>query len=175
MTIFKKDELVLDHVFDRKTNRHYLNGMLSVFHCHHYATLYTQLAMDAEETELLIDTSEDVFFDMLKNYFETHDVDSITKRIDFACEYYAALGLGKMNVSYAGDDSGQVEITASHLDQGWIKKWGKHDAPVNYVGAGYINAMFSAVFDKPKKSFMATEIQSIVKGAESSKFNVVGR
>ena len=175
MATFKKNDLMLDHIFDRKTKRHYLNGHVSVLHCHHYASLYTQLALDAKETELLADTSEESFYDILVEYFDQHYLTAIEARIDIACQYFAAVGFGKMRVNYLGEDSGEVELLASHVDSGWIKKWGKYDRPVNYLGAGYITAMFAAVLDEPRKTFKATEVQSIVMGAKTSIFNVVRR
>ena len=53
MAEFKKITLELDHKFSPKESRHFINGTQSVFHCHHYTALYTQLAMDAGETKLL--------------------------------------------------------------------------------------------------------------------------
>lgn len=175
MATFKKNVLVLDHIFDNQRKRHYLNGHLSVLHCHHYSSLYTQLALDSDETELLAQSSEESFYDLLVDYFDKYNLTSIEERIESACQYYAAVGLGKMQVNYLGNDSGEVELLASHVDSGWIKKWGKYDAPVNYIGAGYITAMFSAVFDESKKTFKANEVQSIVMGAETSIFKVVRR
>jgi hypothetical protein len=175
MATSTKNTLIFDHVFDKKTKRHYLNGHLSVFHCHHYSSLYSQLALDAQETELLAESSEEAFYEILAGYFDKHNLTSIEERIDIAYQYYAAVGLGKMQVKYLGENSGEVELLASHVDSGWIKKWGEYDKPVNYIGAGYITAMFSAVLGEPKNTFKANEVQSIVMGAETSLFNVTRR
>ena len=48
-------EWVLDHHFDRESCRHTVNGLSSVLHCHHYASLYCQLADDADD-----DTSSEI-------------------------------------------------------------------------------------------------------------------
>ena len=56
MVVEKKVEFEIDHRFDPVKNRHYLNGFCSVLHCHHYATLYTQLADDAVDFEDTIGT-----------------------------------------------------------------------------------------------------------------------
>lgn len=175
MATFKKNDLVLEHVFDSHTKKHTLNGHVSVLHCHHYTALYAQLAVDAKETELLAASAEETFYDVLVEYFAKHDLTSIEERIDIACQYFAAVGLGKMQVHYLGDDSGEVELLVSHVDSGWIKKWGQYDQSVNYIGAGYIMAMFAAVLGEPRSTFTAQEIQSIVMGAQTSKFNVVRR
>lgn len=164
--------LQLKHRFDLKTMRHFMNDEVAVLHCHHYATLYTQLAIDAKETDLLFSTSEDAFGSMLSNYYLHHDIMSLSDKIDLGCQLYAALGLGKMNVTYWGSDSGQVVLTNSHVDQGWIKKWGLYDAPVNYITSGYIAGMFNAISDCPAKTFTVREIESIVMGAKQSTFKI---
>jgi predicted hydrocarbon binding protein len=172
MTTFIKNDLLLEHVFDKKTKRHYLNGFLSVLHCHHYASLYTQLAIDAGESVLLKECSRETFSEVLASYFDNNVIDSIEKRIGIACQYFSAMGLGKMEVSFLGDESGEVVVSASHIDSGWMKKWGEYDKPVNYIGAGYIEAMFESVLDAPQNTFNAEEVQSIVTGAETSIFKV---
>lgn len=175
MATFTRNDLILEHVFDQKTKRHYLNKQLIVLHCHHYSSLYTQLALDAKETDLLADSAEEAFYAILTEYFNTHHLPTLEARIDLACQYYAAMGLGTMRVNYLGDESGEVELLTSHVDRGWIKKWSTYDKPVNYIGVGYITAMFSAVLDEPKKSFKANEVRSIVMGADTSLFKVVRR
>lgn len=173
MSEFKRTTLVLDHKFDPQRKRHYLNDKLSVLHCHHYSTLYTQLALDAGETGLLSDVSEDTFHDALKSYFAKHEVKDPYDRLDLACQYYAAVGLGKMKVDFLGDDAGQVTVAHSHVDEGWKKKWGEYDKPVNYIGAGFIAAMFAAVQDREPRTYQATEVSSIAMGADASVFKVV--
>jgi predicted hydrocarbon binding protein len=175
MATFIRNELKLEKEFDPKTKRHYVNGVLSVLHCHHYSSLYTQLALDANETDLLKESAAESFYDMLKSYFAKHDVTSIPARVDIGCQYFAALGLGKMQVVNINEHSGTVEILKSHTDEGWMKKWGQYDKPVNYIGAGFIEALFESVLDQPVDSFYANETQSIVMGAEISKFKVIRR
>jgi len=165
-------QLKLDHKFDAESMRHYLNGELSVLHCHHYASLYTQLAIDANETELLASVAEETFTSVLSDYFEKNSVESLDDRIAAGCNYFAAIGLGKMSVTYLGNDSGQIVLEESHVDKGWMKKWGSFDAPVNHIGRGYIAGMFSAVWGKSVKTYQVREVESIVTGAEKSCFKV---
>jgi hypothetical protein len=164
--------LNLKHQFDASRMRHYLNGQLSVLHCHHYASLYTQLAVDAQETTLLAKTSEESFHDVLADYFDKNDIESVEDRIAVACQYYAAVGLGQMVVRCLGNDSGEVVLENSHVDEGWVKKWGKFDRPVNHIGRGYIAGMFAAVGGKPVGTYQVRETQSIVQGAPQSCFKV---
>lgn len=173
MSQFKKNMLILDHQFERQHKRHYLNGTCVVLHCHHYSTLYTQLALDAGETELLFHVAEDTFHRMLSEYLQQHKLVSLSDKIDIACQYYAAIGLGKMAIISLGNDSGEVVLEKSHVDQGWIKKWGTYDKPVNYITAGYIAALFSAVLDSPVRTFQVYEVESMVMGAEKSRFKIV--
>lgn len=165
-------KLNLKHEFDANRMRHYLNGELSVLHCHHYASLYTQLAIDAKETDLLAGVAEETFGSVLTDYFQTNGAESVDARVAAACDYFAAVGLGKMTVTYLGNDSGQIVLDESHVDKGWMKKWGKFDAPVNHIGRGYIAGMFSAIWGKPLGTYQVRETESIVMGAEKSCFKV---
>ena len=176
MAVVVKNQVNYDHAFDRNTKRHTINGVQSVLHCHHYTSLYTQLALDAGETELLKECARESFREVLGSYFTNNpSVESLQAKVDIGCQYYALLGLGKMVVNFLGSESGEVELLASHTDSGWMKKWGKYDRPVNYISAGYIEAMFEAVLGLGPRSFEAVESRSIVKGAETSKFKVTRR
>lgn len=172
MAHFLTTELVLDKTFDNKTKRHYLNGFNIVFHCHHYSTLYTQLALDAKETELLADVAEESFSKLLETYFIEHDIESLEDKIEIGEQYFAAIGLGKMQVGFVGRNSAEIFLHSSHLDSGWIKKFGKSDKPVNFISAGFITALVSNILELPLKAFKAVENQSIAMGDEVSVFKV---
>ncbi len=123
MTQIKRTELELYHEFDRARCRHYLNGQLSVMHCHHYTTLYTRLAMDAEFIDgksLLAGSAEDSFYVAFRDYFAARPGLKRANQLALGCQYYAAVGLGQMEVIYAGMDSGEVVLHHSHVDEGWI-------------------------------------------------------
>lgn len=178
MTQYNTTELVLNKEFDPKSCRHIIDGNTAVMHCHHYATLYAQLAMDCSMLDaktLLAECAEEAWEEFLANYFEDAGIESLAERFVIAEQTFAAAGLGKLKVVFAGTDSGEVVLEHSHVDEGWIKKWGQHQEPVNYIAAGFIAGMFDAVFDCPLKSFKVTETQSIVSGACCSRFVVVAR
>ena len=164
-------KIKFDRFVDNKTCRQYINGTLTVWHCHHYAALYSQLAMDAEETVLLKECARISIKDMLLQYIRNY-TNTLSQRdkIDTCLQYYSLLGLGKMQLRFMGDDSGSVELVHSHIDSGWIKKWGKSDKPVNYITAGFIEAMFEVCMSDDVHSFYAEETQSIAMGAETSIF-----
>lgn len=171
-----KNELKYDHYFDQKNKQHFLNDTLVVLHCHHYTVLYTQLAIDAKETDLLKETARVSFGKMLDRYFKKYYTgNSMQEIVDLCCQYHSVIGLGKMNVLFMGEDSGEVEIVSSHVDEGWKKKFGQYDSPINYITAGFIEAMFELVMGTNPKEFTAIETQSIVMGAPTSKFNVIRR
>jgi len=97
MTIEKRTEFEIDHLFDPVGNRHYLNGVCSVLHCHHYATLYTQLAIDATDFQgirHLLEVSEDTFHDVLDQYFRKNEVVKLEDKIELAQQYWQAVGMG---------------------------------------------------------------------------------
>lgn len=176
MDTVTQNKIKYDHTFDRKTKRPQLNDIQTVFHCHHYASLFTQLALDAGEAEMLKECARETFRKVLDTYFASNpDVNTIRAKVEIGCQYYALMGLGKMVVKFLGDDSGEIEILSSHIDKGWMKKWGHFDKPTNYITAGYIEALFESVLNLTPKSFEAVETQSIVIGAESSYFKVTKR
>jgi hypothetical protein len=178
MTRCKETALELRKDFDPKSCRLRINGTVMVMHCHHYASLYTQLAMDCgmlDAKALLAECSESAWLDFLRDCYRGQDIADTAGRISAAEQIFAAAGLGKMRVLCAGPESGEAEMERSHVDQGWIKKWGKSDLPVNFIGAGFISALFSAVFDRPAGAYSVIERESIVSGAPRSRFTVVIR
>jgi len=169
-------EIQQEHAFDLESCRHTLNGTTSVLHCHHYATLYSQLADDCgmlDGGKLLAECAEDTFYQELSSYFRKHEVFDLSDRIGLAENLYSACGLGKMKTTCAGSDSGEVELEHSHVDEGWIKKWGQRTRPVNFITQGFIAGMFDAVFGRATRSYCVSEVASIVSGSERSRFTVV--
>ncbi len=178
MTVMVETELKLKHEFDPKRSRHYMNGTLTVLHCHHYASLYCQLADDAEIVDgkkLLFDAAEEAFFPILQSYYTDNDVAATHDRVTVAEQYFSAIGLGLLKVVGLGESSGVVELLSSHVDEGWKKKWGEREKPVNFIAQGFIAALFATVLGKSMKSFTVEETQCIVSGAEKSVFRVVSK
>jgi hypothetical protein len=176
MAIEQLTEWVIDHQFDRETCRHSVNGFDTVLHCHHYAALYCQLADDAESfrgRELLIRSSELAFFDVLAAYFTEHNVQDLGERVALAEEYWRVCGFGTLRFDHVGEISAAASMAHSHVDEGWIKKWGQRDKPVNYIGQGYLAAAMAAIYDLPAGSYHVYETESIVSGADASRFSLV--
>jgi len=169
-------ELKIERKFDANRKRHYLNDSLTVLHCHHYATLFTQLALDAKElvdgTQILKESVEDVFFNVLSDYYKKNGITDTNERLNIAAQMFSAIGMGKMDIVSGDDNGGEVDMPIAYVDEGWVKKWGKHKGPVNFIGAGYVCGMFAAAFDKPVRTYKATETQSRVMGADKSHLKV---
>ncbi|MFW5740505.1 MAG: hypothetical protein ACOC1F_09080 [Myxococcota bacterium] len=160
----------VDHTFDKKNYRHYMNGINSVLHCHHYMALTTRLAEQTADfggPRILKETAEDSLRPLLDETIKRSGLSTPEEKLEAGKELYSIMGLGSMEIK--GDESGgEVKLLHSHVDEGWIKKWGKHDKFVNHVTCGYLAAVFAAAYGKPARSYQATEQTSIVVGDDFS-------
>jgi len=166
--------LNVEFSFDDKNYRHFTNGFLTVMHCHHYMTLLSKLAKDFDDfggIQILRESVEDSVRPMIDDYCLKNHITSFEDRLDVGREYYAVMGMGSMQAS-GNEQEGEVTLNRSHVDQGWIKKWGKNDAPVNFWTQGYIAAMFASAANKSPRSYEVVEDASMVMGDESSRFSV---
>ncbi|MEO1173312.1 MAG: hypothetical protein AAFX94_14865 [Myxococcota bacterium] len=164
----------LEHTFDTSTYRHFINGHNAVMHCHHYMSLTTALAVQFAEnggTRVLIESAEDSMRPILSEYFVKHSVSDPTERLNLGAELYSILGLGKISVqgSFGG---GEAILHRSHVDEGWVKKFGPADAPLNFFTRGFVRAIFSAAFDRPARGYAVEENESIAMGAETGRMTV---
>ena len=158
--------------FDADRCRQYLNDELTVFHCHHYTTLFTQLADDAESLEgrkHLREAAAESMLAVLQRYCSSHNITAPADKIDIAQQYYAYVGLGKVRIDLAANSA---EMEHSHVDEGWIQRWGKRDKPVNYIGQGFLAAAFALAHGEASSAFAVDETQSLVAGAATSKFSI---
>jgi hypothetical protein len=163
--------LKLDFSLDNETFRHYLNGHAVVMHSHHYIALITKLAEDLRDIggpQMLKDVVEESMWTVLNDYVQKNGQSTPLQKCNVGREYYSVYGLGKMKV--AGTESGgEVCLIRSHVDEGWIKKWGHHTKPINHFTCGYIAAIFAVAFNKPVKSYTVTETESMaVTGSEGT-------
>jgi hypothetical protein len=166
--------LAIKHTFDENTFRHSINGHGFVLHCHHYMSLTTKLAEDFADlgaVRVLAEVAEDTIRPVLESYVKEHGVAAPADRLQVGAEYYSFMGLGTMSAS-GGPTGGEVKLAHSHVDEGWVQKWGKHDKPVNHFTRGFVAAMFAVAFDKPARSFEVAETASIVMGAPQSALSV---
>lgn len=168
--------LDMKFTFDPKTYRHYMDGHLSVLHCHHYMSLTTLLAeqmRDIGGTRILTETTEDSVRPLLDGYCQQRNITDPMQRLNVGREYYSVMGMGLIDpLSGVGPNGGTVRLSRSHVDQGWKMKWGAADHSVNYFTCGYLAAMFAAAFNRPARSFQAKETASLVTGSPYSEFVV---
>lgn len=166
----------VDFSFDDGTFRHFMNGHLAVMHCHHYMALTTKLATDFADVggeRILCESTEDSMRPLLDDYFRKHAVPLGRERLRIATEYYAVMGLGK--IALDGDElRGEASLMRSHVDEGWVKKFGSATQPVNHVTRGYVAAAFACAYDKPPRSYQVSEEASIAMGAPEGRMLVVG-
>ncbi len=158
------------NTIDSQTMRHYSNDNLVVLHCHHYLSLFTQLADDAKYLDgpkILANTSKKIFKDVLSKYFKENNIIKLEDKIALSQDYFSKVGLGKMEIKY---DDNIVILTKSHVDEGWIKKWNTSEKSINYFGAGYICAVFSIIREKDINIDNVFEIKSIAMGNDISEF-----
>lgn len=164
--------LKLDFTFDDKNYRHFLNGHAVVMHSHHYLALITKLAEDLGDIggpQILADTVEDTMLAMFLDYFQQNGISSAEEKAQICIEYFSTFGLGKMTINPKGD-GGEAELSRSHIDEGWLLKWGNHQKPINHLTRGYVAAAFAAIFDRPARSFSVTETAGMVTGEDQSVF-----
>ena len=166
--------LNVEFSFDDKNYRHFTNGFSTVMHCHHYITLLSKLARDFDDfggIQILLESVEDSVRPMIDDYCVKNNIASLEDRLDVGREYYSVMGMGLMQV-VGNEQGGEVTLTRSHVDQGWIKKWGKDATPVNFWTQGYIAAMFASASNKSPRSYEVVENASMVMGDKTSKFAV---
>lgn len=162
--------LQINHQFDDDTYRHTINGHQFVLHCHHYMCLTSKLAEDFADiggVRALVEATEDSFRPVFDSYFNEKSVSDPNERLNLGAEYYTFMGLGVMKVSGTAE-VGEAKLAHSHVDEGWIQKFGTNDKPINHMTCGYVAALFAAAFNKPARSYNVTETSSIVTGASES-------
>lgn len=166
--------LKLDFSLDNETYRHFLNGFPVVMHSHHYLALITKLAeelADVDGAQLLRDVVEDTMRKIFDDYIVANGLTSPMDKCNVGREYYSVFGLGKLVVT-GSESGGEVRLLRSHIDEGWVMKWGNSPQPVNHFTCGYIAAVFAAAFNKPARSYTVSEAASMATGAPEGTFSV---
>lgn len=167
-------DIDVTYAFDPNTYRHTVNGHECVLHCHHYMSLTTKLAEKYAEhggIDALVTSAEDSMRPLFDDYFEKHGITDANQRLAVGAEYYRLFGLGLMEIEGTAD-GGSVTLKRSHVDEGWVQKWGNYDKPVNHFTRGFAAAVFGAAFDKPARSYSAEETESLAMGADQGRITV---
>jgi predicted hydrocarbon binding protein len=133
------------------------------------------LAIDAEELggiANLVKAGEKIFGDVLKTYYEKNGLDNVEDKVEIAGQYWKTIGMGLIDIKITNESSGVATMEYSHLDEGWLKKWGGADRPVNFFTQGFLAGAFAAIFNKPWDSYGVEESKSLVKGDDVSEFTI---
>ena len=165
-------ECKFNQQFDSKKKYQYVNNEPSVLHCHHYSVLFTKLALDTKSLngpELLIQSMEESTYLILKKYFITENIVSLKDKISMAEEYFRLMGLGKLKLKL-NEYGASATMPHAHIDEGWLKKFGKQNFPVNFIGHGYLAGALSAINGKKINRYKIKETKSIVRGDTQSEF-----
>jgi len=168
-------QLKLEEHFDPERKRHYTNGHQTVYHCHHYSTLYTQLAVELEgegAVDIMLSVADESFGGWLKDYFESQGVTDREERTRLAELYWKNAGMGLVSIETSDEGSGTATMPYSHLDEGWLKKNKPTDRSVNFFTQGFLAGAFAAIYDKPHGSYQVVETKSLVTGDDESAFEI---
>lgn len=165
-------DLKVQAKFDPEKCRQYLNDELTVFHCHHYTTLFSQLADDAKifkGSKLLRNAASESMFSPMQKYCSQNSITSVEDKVSIAEQYFSHVGLGSLKINI---EANTAIMSSAHVDDGWLKKWGKRDKPVNFIGQGFIAAAFALAKGDVPDAYEVSETQSIVSGADTSNFTI---
>lgn len=166
-------ELEFEQRFDIDNMLQYVNNEPSVMHCHHYTTLFIDLAFKTQKLkgkELLTESMEEAFFLVLKKYYITHFITSIEDKIKIAEQYYSSVGMGQIVISAYQESGGEAILTRSHVEEGWLKKFGKSVEFVDLITPGYLSGLFSLAYNKQLRFYSIRQTSSIAKGESSTRF-----
>lgn len=167
-------ECEFNQEFDPKFMYQYVNNEISVMHCHHYASLFTKLAINMEKIEgprLLAESMEESAYLTLQRLFLTHSPKSKDEQREIIQQYFGLSGLGQLEIVLE-TGGGRATMLHSHVDEGWIKKWQRTSKPVNFIGQGYLLAAFALLNGRSIGSYEIEETSSIVKGDRTSSFTI---
>lgn len=166
----------VEYHFDADTCRHYMNGVSTVLHCHHFMTLYTQLACDAVDFQgekNFKQAAEHTFYNIMHAYFVQHQLTTLVDKVAAAEHYWQTVGMGTLLFKEVGEYVVRAEMPYSHIDEGWLQKWGKHNTPVNFITSGFIAAVAALFNNAAQGSYDVQEITSLVRGNDVSYFKAI--
>lgn len=172
----KQIQFDMEERFDEAEGRRYMGDCWTSIHSHHYMVLYTQLADDAVDfngTYHLTKAAEETFFDVLSRRFKNQGVETLAEKVALAEHYWSSVGMGQLKFEGVGKYAVTAEMTESHLDRGWIEKFGKSRKPINFIAQGFMAAASALFLGRPASSFRVQETQSIASGQPRSFFRAV--
>ncbi len=149
-------------------HRRLISGAQVIIHCHHYNARIQDTIESAQGIDgkrIIIDSAEAACFAPIEASFRADDDE--TGKWAAACELYAHLGFGRLDVSEFGE--GVITATSSHYVEGWATGFKQHDGPVCSFAEGYLQAAVAAVTGDV---VTIREVACMNQGAPSCKFEV---
>jgi hypothetical protein len=168
-------EYPFDQSFDPNRKLQYINSDPSVMHCHHYSAIFTKLALELQDSggaRYLTEAMEEASYIALRKVFITEGVQSAAERRAFVEQYYRLTGLGDFSIRECTANGGSITLRRSHIDEGWVKKYGQSPVPVNFVTAGFLAGAFAAIHDEHLRHYQAEETASMASGKAAGEFIV---
>ncbi|MFH1985085.1 MAG: hypothetical protein ABIL58_24880 [Pseudomonadota bacterium] len=172
----RKRRLEIVEKFDPDSCRQYLNECCTVLHSHHYAALISQLADDADDFDGIYHlrrAAEETFHEVLGHYFHRYGTGSLEERIAVTEQYWETVGMGQIRFKCVEKYAVCAEMEFSHVDQGWLEKWGRRDKQVNFITQGYVAAAAALFTGRLPGNFTVREERSLVAGHDVSVFKAV--
>jgi len=164
--------------FDPIRKLQYVNSDPSVMHCHHYSAIFTKLAIDFDSndgTRNMAEAMEEAVYLALKKVFIAGNVSTVAERTRMAEEYYRLTGLGSIKLHNTGTVGGTASLSRSHIDEGWVKKYGRSNVPVNHVTCGFVAGAFEVIHNKPLRHYTVKETASMAMGKNHGEFSISER
>jgi len=157
--------------YDAARNVARLGGEPLVFHCHFYNCALQHAIEDglgADARAVLRDAAAGPVHAQITALVG----DDRTRARDVACEVFAQLGFGRLDLSGVGDDGGTAIVAASHYAMGWLAAHGERDEPVCRFVEGYIAGAVAAALGTGPDAVRVEETQCYACGDDACSFVV---
>jgi predicted hydrocarbon binding protein len=159
--------------YDPGKNRITMDGEHVVLHCQHYNLGFVRMVLDAQE---YIDGGRimtQAAAEMTHKLLDKQPGGDPGEVLDTARGMFAQLGFGSIDFGGVAEDGGEVQVTHSHIGNGWQAKYDKPSKqPVDYLARGFIAGALAKAYGKDKGAYEVTQEKSLAKGDELSTFQV---
>ncbi len=157
-------DLMLNKRFDAKENKHFLENMHFVLHCHHYNGAIHRAIVNTpfiDGKEFIFNIVAEDFYNTLGTVIKNKNITGANNILNACSLLYSSLGFGLMDFSNLSSSGGLAVSTSSHLASGYLAKWGKQKAPVDDFGRGFIAAAWALAYGKDYKRCKVTQTKCI--------------
>ncbi len=173
------NQLNFRHSYDSITNQHFHRNFSVVMHCHHYFSVFIELAHAYEKQggpRFMQEAAAETFGSFLRLYYLEDGIKDLGERIRIAEEYWRQVGMGIIRISTQDPTYGSARMNYSHIDEGWLKKGAPTSRPINYVTQGFLAGFMQAAYTGGRsRTYEVKETKSLVLGDEYSQFEATLR